>query len=63
MLIINPNYNRPNSILPAPQQSIGMTNNQRFTNSTNYPYTVNGSTSHLEMNQMYPHVGVLFSRG
>lgn len=71
MLLINPNFNpntpptlsnfnRPtNSILPAPAQSIGMTGSQRFPNPSNYPYPVNGSASHLEMNQMYPHVSVL----
>ena len=49
------NFNRPtNSILPAPAQSIAMTGSQRFPNPPNYPYPVNGSTSHLEMNQMYP---------
>lgn len=70
MLLINPNFNpntpptlsnfnRPtNSILPAPAQAIGMTSSQRFSNPSNYPYPVNGSTSHLEMNQMYPHVSV-----
>lgn len=70
MLLINPNFNSntptlnnfnrqpPNSILPVPTQSIGMTNNQRFANPSNYPYTINGSTSHhhLEMNQMFSHV-------
>lgn len=68
MLLINPQYNpnnplnnfnprAPNSaILSAPQSMPGLAgNNQRFTNHpTNYPFTVNGSTSHhLEMNQMY----------
>ena len=52
------NFNRPNSILPPPTQSIGhmTTNNQRFTNPSNYQYSINGSTSHFEMNQMYSHV-------
>jgi len=58
MLLFNQTFNRPNhhSILPAPQQqSIGMTNNPRFTNP-NYSYTVNGSTSHEMNNQIYPHM-------
>lgn len=75
MLLINPNFNpntpptlsnfnRPtNSILPAPAQPIGLAGSQRFPNPSNYPYQVNGSTSHLEMNQMYPHVSVISALG